>query len=499
MTYKTHKTTLISISIIAAGTMLLSACQKTPESEFVATKNQDELEDKIEQSRQTDENVVQVNLPQQYSTQYSDGKTSVMVNADVIFGESFPVALERPIAITQDMADTVLDVFAGDSDFYDEENVQTKQELENEILALQENLNDPDADWAQATKDSPTEYERAKKEKEAYIDTLKQLWAEAPLEKPKSYASRTFQEQVINQPGIEGGAFATNDRIIQGYFDAGKSIPAFLKISKTEVGNRIYYRNFDMGVTGIFTPSATTFAGNVTQVSEESIKSIGISDTQAVDMVKSKLESLGVGAYEPAEIGISRYIVIGAGGYDKFDLCYILFFTRSVNGLPELYSYRTPEYHEAYSAPIPCEMVVATVDASGITSFEWTSPMEVEIVSENTQLLELEQIMAAFENYIFLSGAWGSEKKSNDENVNPIIKREINIDKIELGLSRIQKQDSMGEYYLVPAWHFYGSTTTYYIDDAPFNGRIIEWRGIGHVYLTINAIDGTVIDREQGH
>ena len=390
--------------------MLSTACQKTPESEFVASKNQNELEEKIEQSQETDADFIQISLPQRYSAQYADGKTSIIVDADVIFGDKAPVIHERPVTITQDMADIILDVFVGDSDFYNEENVQTKEELENEILALQENLNDPDADWAQATKDDPTEYERAKKEKEDYIDTLKELWADAPAEKPTSYASRTFQKEIIAQPGVESESLTTNNQIIQGFFNGERSAPAFIKILNSDVGNGMYYQNFDMGVTRIFTPTATTFAGNVIDVSEESITSIGISEIQAVDIVKDKLNRLGISDYELAEIGISRYLVIDAGGYDNFDLCYILFFTRSVNGLMELYNYQTPEYQDAYSAPIPYELVIATVDASGISSFEWVSPMETEIVSEDTELLKFEEIMTAFENYIFLSRAWEMKK-----------------------------------------------------------------------------------------
>ena len=76
----------------------------------------------------------------------------------------------------------------------------------------------------------------------------------------------------------------------------------------------------------------------------------------------------------------------------------------------------------------------------------------------------------------------------------------MNIERIELGLMRIAQPGS-DEYLVVPVWDFYGSTIlsserASYTDEE-------YWQKINHFYgrsfLTVNAIDGSIIDRKMGY
>ena len=84
-----------------------------------------------------------------------------------------------------------------------------------------------------------------------------------------------------------------------------------------------------------------------------------------------------------------------------------------------------------------------------------------------------------------------------------IINRTIVIDNVELGLMRIIQSNS-SEYLLVPVWNFFGyivyeykenSDSSYVLDDE----NKVMFDGYRHSYLTINAIDGSIIDRSIGY
>ena len=73
----------------------------------------------------------------------------------------------------------------------------------------------------------------------------------------------------------------------------------------------------------------------------------------------------------------------------------------------------------------------------------------------------------------------------------------INIDRIELGLMRITDPATRSAGLVIPVWDFFGNVTTAFkngeksyseLDDDPLNS-----------VLTINAIDGTLVDRSIGY
>ena len=68
--------------------------------------------------------------------------------------------------------------------------------------------------------------------------------------------------------------------------------------------------------------------------------------------------------------------------------------------------------------------------------------------------------------------------------------KNVTIDSICLGYARVLKQDETGVGLLVPAWDFFGTVT-----DA--DGTVYEEGD--RSLLTINAIDGSIIDRGLGY
>jgi hypothetical protein len=69
---------------------------------------------------------------------------------------------------------------------------------------------------------------------------------------------------------------------------------------------------------------------------------------------------------------------------------------------------------------------------------------------------------------------------------------------------RIIDKNNSGEYLYVPVWDFYGRVITEHKQGTGETGVFDEpnkWteRELGYSLLTINAIDGTIINRAQGY
>ena len=61
-------------------------------------------------------------------------------------------------------------------------------------------------------------------------------------------------------------------------------------------------------------------------------------------------------------------------------------------------------------------------------------------------------------------------------------------------MMRIMRQDKPGEYLMVPVWDFIGNRETIY------DGQSQGWLPFGdQSYVTINAIDGSVVHRDWGY
>ena len=100
-------------------------------------------------------------------------------------------------------------------------------------------------------------------------------------------------------------------------------------------------------------------------------------------------------------------------------------------------------------------------------------------------LLDFARIQEIFEKMIFIirDSRFDSEE---------IVNARYDVDKILLSLQRINEQDSAENGLLIPVWTFYGDSTFHYA-----NGH--SSTKTEQVFLTINANDGSIIDRALGY
>lgn len=159
-----------------------------------------------------------------------------------------------------------------------------------------------------------------------------------------------------------------------------------------------------------------------------------------------------------SQMGLGEYNVQG-GGY----------FARAVDGIPVVCTYN-----------------------DGLRTFKWINPYTIEGLSEEyVFLLPFSDISNIFEEMIL--------KKHADNFNNEGDTVDIQVDKVVLSYMRVREKDSM-EGTLIPVWDFFG-TKTYrnaageveLVADRVYDGVLPE------SMLTINAMDGTIVDRWAGY
>ncbi len=133
------------------------------------------------------------------------------------------------------------------------------------------------------------------------------------------------------------------------------------------------------------------------------------------------------------------------------------------------------------------EEVSGTLYNGEVVQLQWNSPFTVtRIENENVPLLPFERIMEIFKRQVFMSVY-----------IDAGYDLTYKVTEIQFSYMRVQVQNS-DEYRLVPVWDFIGYAV-YDWETTP-GQRAISQAFFNHMsILTINAIDGSVIDRYLGY
>ncbi len=164
------------------------------------------------------------------------------------------------------------------------------------------------------------------------------------------------------------------------------------------------------------------------------------------------------------------------------DYGYRLYYARSVAGLPVTYVSQqgANDALENYSRTIPYEKLFVDVGANGIFAFDYENPVALGALLEaDPVLLPFSQIMDIFGKLAPLTIASTEYARNNS----------LYINRITLGYMCVQMKDHPDRSQIIPVWDFFGIRS---IDDERYD----EY---GQSLVTINAMDGMLIDREMGY
>lgn len=479
-----------TISLILIGVLGLvcftTACQPTPHKQIVVGKVGSELEDKINESATSAENGKSIGevmgIPRQWSETFinQNGKVSFNINGEIDIPdvEKVPVAELSPIPFTQEQVDKMIEVLLGSNQLYEPQNL-TREQIEEHILKLKA--------WIAEDKN-----EANNKMDDSFIMKL-----EAGLAAyEKQY--RETPESVEKIPADSKIGFIEENEGYEGSYN-GLNV-----MVDTEVGNMSFtvksYRNYGFALLKERTADGVSFKEYYSWNLQEAVEypeGVNISKKEAQRKAKDIAQALDDGL-ELAYTGVAGFI--GDKGYDEH--VWQMIFTRKIN------EFVTPfEIHEQggdisvelTAPPVPYEKIIISINDKGIAEFQWQTPMKVDrIANENVALMPFKDLQERAKDILKNSFNQLSENYGDEvEHTN------VYINYITLGFMRINEKGRIGGYRLVPVWDFYGYWQNEPKDTSDIPEEELDLQEVDYYpynsLLTINAIDGSHIDRNKGY
>lgn len=485
---KKYKIILTLLSCVFISLSLLTACVPTPKDNVVVNKNDGRLENKINQKASE---TIKYAAPEEWQEEIkiTDSKNiSIEVDATVetVDTDAYPVVKTRPREITQEMADQYLDKLIGDNTFYKYRTFATKEELEKEILKIKKTIADPNSDFNEAYEKGSSEYEDALKGLEADIRFLEKQIEGAPDTVADQNASRIFAPQEFKDNPV------LDYVVIEGYTKKNDVTDLEILIQKNNTPP--YFKQYLQAFSFQRSPIMDQYPLS------DNLKETDISYQEAKEFAENYMKNLGFEGYGLSLSCIADQIdgmKIANEPKENWIQCYVFYYTPMVKNVPLTYSKFSLLSDQTYNQTWEQEYIKITVDDIGVTGFSWICPTEItDTINESVELLPFDYIKEIIKKNLIYN--------INYYDADPAIKeRKITINRIVLGYTKIRIQNSE-EYMLVPSWSLFGYEINKY-DGQPPGGFIVDenneykQEAMGQSYLTINAIDGSIIDFSQGY
>ncbi|MDE6435381.1 MAG: two-component system regulatory protein YycI [Lachnospiraceae bacterium] len=507
-----------SILFLLAGTMVLSlaGCAGSPENSVVKEKNLDKM---LEQAENTEEGAASYNDVakevgenyETYQTQVKDDSLGVTVNVDarveVPEVEKLSVYRVSQKKISQEFLDSVRNALTADIPYYEGrmENARTKAVIAKEIQETKDMIS-----GLKAGEDGLDE-EAVQQYKEEYEQTIRELEAEyetAPEDMNltdypsdnRIYSIQELYEKYPNDDFYEWEySIHPDGEVYYGVSDAkdGNYHALFVQNS-SDYGNCLRYMHSKNGYGKIYsafveddmdsavlkrggeTPDFTetgVYLDKVPEVSDN--EPLTLSEEKARKQADEFLQKIKLTEYKCYESGI--YSQLTGEENDKYRDVYKFLYMRNMDGIfvdnsagfKFVDEWQGNEYTKKAWGN---EAVVVAVNDSGIVDFRYLTPLSIdETVVEKTSIQSFQDIKDTFEQMVVIENA------VEEGNVS------IEVTDVKLVYTRISEKDSFDTGLVVPVWDF--------------EGRIIDefgYENTGNI-LSINAIDGTVINRRLGY
>lgn len=477
------KRTYMKLLVVTLAAALLAGCQATPEQEIVVQKD---LEQMIEKAQETPEAsqtpgitlAQRLDAPETCQTSFSNEKGSVTVNVDakVVIPETDKIATAKvkEQTFSQETADKLMELLLEGQTLYEWEGylTETKAEIQERLVEL----------YAMQAGTIPVAVDGTVEES---IEIMEQMLETAPDERVRNPALTTFHKRDMGDDPRAPYDY------IEGVVEINGGPAHFLVENCTEI-NRIsvefnrymdaprYYETLD-NLNGKLQIDESLFDAGVTAEAAQAQADAIVRELGLEYMACVRVEPAVCAGAEPA------FPEGGTLNFSDYFCAWVVRYERVVEGIPISFTSATGGQvadEENYAQPWPYEALYFIIDGSGIVEFKWTSPYtEPEIVTSDTNLLSFSEVQAVFEkmvliNYSFYDGGT----------------LELDINNVQLGLMRVTDTGERDSGILIPVWDFFGNITA-----VPDNEEPYQWGYANDSLLTINAIDGSVIDRGLGY
>lgn len=455
------KIVIVLLSMVVV--IICVSCKSTPEQEIIIQKSN--FESII--SGFSDEKPQQYSAPALLVDVVEKNKLMIKINAPVFIPQvqAFPIYSVASVDYSQNQVNMAVDTFFQGAAMYKTSSIAySKQELTEMLLWQKKLLGD-------VKSGKNTSYVGTIEHLESEIKELERQINQADSQYPTMQDASDFSEDgeldvygTVNGSRVFFVATTVNTLFMRYYADAYVDTAALL--DGEEIKNTIS-RN-----------AAEKEAYNC-------VRRLGYSDAD--------LNAASIGEKLSTAEEVEN---------DESSKVYVFYFTKTVDGIPLTYEERgrtgitggkdalSDEEMKIYSRPREYEYVRIVVDADGIREVYINGNMILkDKTNESVRLLPFEDIISRAREHLFQKFQFvapldqiGAEK------------RIINIDRIKLGYMQVTAKDVKEQNLLIPVWDFFGWEDIQ-IGDKTQGVTLKKHRS----FVTINAIDGSIIDRDLGY
>lgn len=224
---------------------------------------------------------------------------------------------------------------------------------------------------------------------------------------------------------------------------------------------------------------------------KEALSLAAITQQEAQVLAKEKVAELGIPGMEEALVQLGTHMDMHGDEFTIDNAGWLINFTRTIDGIPVTYTSEQGGAYEDMESEFETwgyEWLQVAVNRDGIQMAQCYNIYDIgEKTAENVQLISFDEVSQTFRQMMLMKSA-DMDRET----------REYQIDRITFGYTRIYDPtvDSRSGL-LVPVWDFFGS----YCEKTEYEGESMEYisdsADISH--LTINAMDGSIIDRSLGY
>ncbi len=542
-TTKRVKATVWVLAVLMLFAAFTAGCQPTPEKVIVQSKDNESVSEAIAQSSGETAEIHMFAAPAAWQDEARDEAKSIdiTIDADVIVPvDTWGIYELKPQAITKEDAQKMLKAIVGDAPVYGELTLQSKDELIEQIGRYKKQKSEFEEMYASGGSDggaqpvqgvavpAPTPppdghgiSQLSKEDIQLNIEMFAQMIAEAEtklktapddstvVRNPLSLDVMFDKTATYEQADLSGMTLTANGDnrsvSVDGIADIGKATPAdiYIYYGSGSFGENLIINFINYGDTeqGFFEGEKYT--------GQELFKcDIGVDE--AAELARERMREMGFDYLDIASTQVCEMLDRKRMENDRFPQCFEFTFTRELDGAMTTFARgdgtmtqeEMDEMSNAEYTPIwrPGEITVY-VDDSGIIGINVNaSKSEVNRQAFGIELKEFSDIMDIFKQQVFIKNAYSGPGSSDQ-----IARREIRVGEIRLGYMPVPWKDHAGQIIFTPVWDFFGEEVVTFKDGISGdlgealdeNNQLANDLGISSL-LTINALDGTIIDRDIG-
>ena len=487
--------------------VLASGCAETPEDAVVKKKNGQSMENykEAEESRQeketegAEENTLakRLQVPDTYTAdnQSGDGTFHLSCDARVEVPDVEQVGIYKvgQLPFDETIITQIIKGLFGDQPMYD--GNQYFQTTKAEALAKLEELKKYQAEGnmdpygylaamdASGEAYDPEEVYSLQRE----IDSWEETYQSAPEEKVREVVSPAISEE-----GCFSGAVEMDGSVYQYKLKEGAGDHMHIEAIRVADG--------EIAGSGMWNDSL--YGGEVPEEMElpsrqEAEQRAGISKEEAVQQADAYLQNMGLTDFSAKEVNLALKTsatpsINETTSYKEAPAGYLVSYTRDLDGFPvtsEMNYGGNLESMESTQETWAYEKVEILVNQEGLQYVQILNLYQVgEKQVENVEMKPFSEIAKIFEQMIQIQNADMGE----DRTVN------LQIDRVTLGYMRVYDPGAdSASGILVPVWDFFGTET----GKTTIEGETMDISVCqpDYSFLTINAVDGTVINKSLGY